>query len=239
MLRHPQVEDRLRESIAAGEDEYVDAVVKETLRVRPVVVDVVRKLTRDTEIAGRLLPEGTYVVPAVALVQLRADAYPDPEAFRPERFLERSYGWDLTVPAEAGEAVRMRRARFAWQDAPPGQVLADVGRAVNTAGGMSERLRVVLASAVELTGAQGAFCSGGDLRERKGMSDATWRRQHAIVEQMVRAMGDDYISKHILPFTQLGRLIRPDEIADAICFMLANSAVSGELWADAGWHAPA
>jgi 3-oxoacyl-[acyl-carrier protein] reductase len=56
---------------------------------------------------------------------------------------------------------------------------------------------------------------------------------------MVRAMGGDYINKNILPFTQLGRLIRPEEIADAICFMLANSAVSGELWADAGWHAPA
>jgi len=56
---------------------------------------------------------------------------------------------------------------------------------------------------------------------------------------MVRAMGDEYISKNILPFTQLSRLIRPEEIADAICFMLANSAVSGELWADAGWHAPA
>ena len=56
---------------------------------------------------------------------------------------------------------------------------------------------------------------------------------------MVRSLGDDYIDKHILPFTQLSRLIRPDEIADAICFMLANSAVSGELWADAGWHAPA
>ena len=56
---------------------------------------------------------------------------------------------------------------------------------------------------------------------------------------MVRAMGDDYINKYILPFTQLGRLIRSDEIADAICFMLANSAVSGELWADAGWHPPA
>ena len=56
---------------------------------------------------------------------------------------------------------------------------------------------------------------------------------------MVRALGDDYINKYILPFTQLGRLIRPDEIADAICFMLVNSAVSGELWADAGWHAPA
>jgi NAD(P)-dependent dehydrogenase (short-subunit alcohol dehydrogenase family) len=56
---------------------------------------------------------------------------------------------------------------------------------------------------------------------------------------MVRAMGDEYIAKNILPFTQLSRLIRPDEIADAICFMLGNSAVSGELWADAGWHAPA
>src|SRR5437773_1849130 len=55
----------------------------------------------------------------------------------------------------------------------------------------------------------------------------------------VRAMGADYIGKHILPYTQLSRLIRPEEIADAICFMLANSAVSGELWADAGWHAPA
>ena len=56
---------------------------------------------------------------------------------------------------------------------------------------------------------------------------------------MVRAMGVDYLAKNILPFTQLGRLIAPDEIADAICFMLANSAVSGELWVDAGWHAPA
>jgi 3-oxoacyl-[acyl-carrier protein] reductase len=55
---------------------------------------------------------------------------------------------------------------------------------------------------------------------------------------MVRAMGMDYVAKNILPYTQLGRLIKPEEIADAICFMLANSAVSGELWVDAGWHAP-
>ena len=56
---------------------------------------------------------------------------------------------------------------------------------------------------------------------------------------MVRAMGADYVAKNILPYTQLGRLIQPSEIADAICFMLENSAVSGELWVDAGWHAPA
>lgn len=53
---------------------------------------------------------------------------------------------------------------------------------------------------------------------------------------MVRALGEEYISQHVLPDTQLGRLIRPEEIADAICFMISNSAVSGELWADAGWH---
>jgi NAD(P)-dependent dehydrogenase (short-subunit alcohol dehydrogenase family) len=53
---------------------------------------------------------------------------------------------------------------------------------------------------------------------------------------MVRALGEEYIKKNVLPYTQLRRLIRPEEIADAICFMINNSAVSGELWADAGWH---
>jgi 3-oxoacyl-[acyl-carrier protein] reductase len=53
---------------------------------------------------------------------------------------------------------------------------------------------------------------------------------------MVRALGEEYIQEHILPQTQLRRLIRPEEIADAICFMISNSALSGELWADAGWH---
>lgn len=53
---------------------------------------------------------------------------------------------------------------------------------------------------------------------------------------MVRALGDEYIKKNILPYTQLRRLIAPEEIADAIYFLICNSAVSGQLWADAGWH---
>jgi NAD(P)-dependent dehydrogenase (short-subunit alcohol dehydrogenase family) len=53
---------------------------------------------------------------------------------------------------------------------------------------------------------------------------------------MVRALGEEYIARNVLPYTQLRRLIKPEEIADAICFLIANSAVSGELWADAGWH---
>src|SRR5215471_3496417 len=53
---------------------------------------------------------------------------------------------------------------------------------------------------------------------------------------MAQQLGKEFLDKNVLPFTQLRRLIRPDEIADAICFMISNSAVSGELWADAGWH---
>ncbi len=56
---------------------------------------------------------------------------------------------------------------------------------------------------------------------------------------MVRAMDQKIIAEAVLPRTQLGRLLAPEEIADAICFMIRNSAVSGALWADAGWHPPA
>lgn len=53
---------------------------------------------------------------------------------------------------------------------------------------------------------------------------------------MVRNLGEDLIRDVILPQTQLRRLLRPEEVADAICFLLRNSAVSGSLWVDAGWH---
>jgi 3-oxoacyl-[acyl-carrier protein] reductase len=53
---------------------------------------------------------------------------------------------------------------------------------------------------------------------------------------MVRALGEEFIAEHIIPRTQLRRLVHPEEIADAICFMISNAAVSGSLWADAGWH---
>jgi len=53
---------------------------------------------------------------------------------------------------------------------------------------------------------------------------------------MVRVLGQEYIDSKVLPFTQLRRLIRPDEIAKAICFMISNSAVTKELWVDGGWH---
>src|SRR5918995_914159 len=94
LLRTPRVLERLTESL--DDDEYLDAVVKETLRVRPVVVDVARKLTRDAEVAGWRLPAGTLVLPAIAVLHKRPDLYESPDEFRPERFIEggaEAYAW--------------------------------------------------------------------------------------------------------------------------------------------------
>lgn len=56
---------------------------------------------------------------------------------------------------------------------------------------------------------------------------------------MARALGDQWIEDRVLPNTELGRLIKPEEIADAVCFLLKNDSISRPLWADAGWHPPA
>lgn len=56
---------------------------------------------------------------------------------------------------------------------------------------------------------------------------------------MVRAMDPKLIREKILPLTQLRRLLEPEEVAGAILFMVQNSATSGALWVDAGWHPPA
>jgi cytochrome P450 len=96
LLRTPRVLERLRESIEAGEDDYLDAVIKETLRARPVIVDVARKLTEPVEIAGYRLPAGTLVLPSIAGLHYRDDLYPEPNEFRPERFLDGktdNYAW--------------------------------------------------------------------------------------------------------------------------------------------------
>jgi len=53
---------------------------------------------------------------------------------------------------------------------------------------------------------------------------------------MVKAMPEEIVSEHVLPHTQLKRLIEPEEIADAVCFLVTNEAVTGSLWADAGWR---
>ena len=96
LLRHAEPLARLRESLAAGEDDYLRAVISESLRLRPVVPVAGRRLAKDLSVDGLELPAGTDVTPAIWLAHTRADSYPEPFAFRPERFLDEApdtYAW--------------------------------------------------------------------------------------------------------------------------------------------------
>ena len=75
-----------------GGEEYMNAVINETLRVRPVVPIVVRVLTQELEVGGYRLPAGTRVVPSIYLTNRNGRTYEDARAFRPERFLEAAGG---------------------------------------------------------------------------------------------------------------------------------------------------
>ena len=87
LLRAPHALQRLRAELNSGDDSYLDAVVKETLRCRPVVPVVARRLREPAEVAGHLMPAGTTLMVSIYLLHTDPDAYPEPDEFRPERFL--------------------------------------------------------------------------------------------------------------------------------------------------------
>lgn len=102
LTRHPAASARLRRELAAGEGGYLDAVVNETLRVRPVVDGVWRKLTASAVVGGHRVPAGTLVFPSIALAQTSEEVFPDPEEFRPERFLDGSPAPYTFIPFGGG-----------------------------------------------------------------------------------------------------------------------------------------
>jgi cytochrome P450 len=87
LTRHPAALERLTEEARAGDDEYVDAVIRETLRLRPVLPFVGRKITEPQTLAGHDLPAGTKVAPSIHLIHRREDLYENATAFNPERWL--------------------------------------------------------------------------------------------------------------------------------------------------------
>jgi cytochrome P450 len=86
VLRHPKVLARVRAELADGNDAYLDCVIKETLRIRPVLSFVMRTLKSPMEVGGYTIPAGNTLGTSIFLIHRRADLYPDPYAFRPERF---------------------------------------------------------------------------------------------------------------------------------------------------------
>jgi cytochrome P450 family 135 len=102
LCRHPEKLERLTEEVRGGESAYLDAVVTETLRLRPVISMVARRLTEPVEIGGWSLPAGVSVTPCIYLVHRRPDIYPEPERFLPERFLDNPPGTYTWIPFGGG-----------------------------------------------------------------------------------------------------------------------------------------
>ena len=87
LVRHPEVLQRLEETLAAGDDTYLDAVITETLRLRPTVPFTVRAVNRDVVLNDVYLPRGSMVFLYINGIHRRGDLYDAPEEFRPDRFL--------------------------------------------------------------------------------------------------------------------------------------------------------
>jgi len=100
VTREPRVLERLSSQPEDGE--YLEATIKESLRLRPVVPAVVRRLKEPMEFGGWMVPAGVHIAPSIYLLHRRADVYPDPLAFRPERFIGSSPGTYEWIPFGGG-----------------------------------------------------------------------------------------------------------------------------------------
>lgn len=87
LARNPRVLARTQRAADEDEDAYLDAAVKESMRLHPVIRNVARLLTEPTRVGGYDLPAGVTVFPSILLVQHTARLWPSPQEFRPERFL--------------------------------------------------------------------------------------------------------------------------------------------------------
>ena len=114
--RHPDVVARLNSAALDGDDDYIDAVIQEGMRLRPVFPMTARLAAEPFELPGLTIPAGTMVIPYITLVHRRADLYPDPLAFRPERFLDTRAGIFTWIPFGGG-ARRCIGANFALIEA--------------------------------------------------------------------------------------------------------------------------
>ncbi|BDE15650.1 putative cytochrome P450 135B1 [Mycobacterium kiyosense] len=147
LVRHPVIlrrAVRAADASAAGDpagDEYLDAIAKETLRIRPIVFDVGRVLTRPVDLAGYHLPAGVMVAPGIGLVHASPAQYPHPDRFDPDRMLGTTLGPTTWLPFGGGNR-RCLGATFAMVEMRV--VLREVLRRVQlrTTAARDERQRV-------------------------------------------------------------------------------------------------
>ncbi|MEO9322620.1 cytochrome P450 [Nocardioides sp. C4-1] len=100
--RHPELHARTVDAVREGDDAWLEAVLKEAMRLHPVIPMVVRTLLEPTTVAGHDLPAGTTVGPSIVVTHQRDDLHPDPEVFRPERFLGQNPPANTWIPFGGG-----------------------------------------------------------------------------------------------------------------------------------------
>ena len=116
LAHHPSVQRAAHKAADEGDDEYLTAVVKEAMRLRPVIFTVARRITEPVELGGYRLAKGTIVAPSIGLVQHNPAYYPQPERFRPERFLGKGPESGTWIPFGGG-VRRCIGAGFSLQEA--------------------------------------------------------------------------------------------------------------------------
>jgi hypothetical protein len=148
LTRHPSVLAKAQHAAdaedAAG-DEYLDAVAKETLRIRPVVFDVGRVLKEPVELAGYQLPAGVMVVPGIGLVHSNSEVYPDADRFDPDRMVGATLSPTTWFPFGGGNR-RCLGATFAMVEMRVvlREILRRVELATTTAAGERQRVKHVI-----------------------------------------------------------------------------------------------
>ncbi|MGA8256252.1 MAG: cytochrome P450, partial [Nocardioides sp.] len=100
--RHPELHARTVQAVSDGDDAWIDAVLKEAMRLHPIIPMVVRTLMEPATIAGWDLPAGTTVGPSIIVSHQRSDNHPDPEVFRPDRFLSQNPPTNTWIPFGGG-----------------------------------------------------------------------------------------------------------------------------------------
>jgi cytochrome P450 len=167
LTRHPAILDKAVKAAEAGAsgDEYLDAVAKETLRIRPVVFDVGRVLKEPVELAGYRLPAGVLVAPGIGLVHSNSRQYPEPDRFDPDRMVGVTPGPTTWLPFGGGNR-RCLGATFAMVEMRVvlREVLRRVVLCTTAAAGERQKVKHVI-----LVPHRGALIR---VRARKGVSTA-------------------------------------------------------------------
>ena len=102
ITRHPQVLAHTEAAARDGDNDYLDAVIKEAMRLRAVAPMTCRLAAQDFELPALTIPAGTMVVPYITLVHRRPDLWGDPFEFRPERFLNTNVSTYAWIPFGGG-----------------------------------------------------------------------------------------------------------------------------------------